>query len=284
VPLIVITHWTTISTGINNLNSMAKKEYFITKLSFREDGKLIEDIFAYEYDGNTLSEGETRLRNWMVNRANEGAQMSIMTPNPDKNKQWVRGNPFRYENGYFNWSHELPKHSTRRKTFVSYYHHDDQEYREKFERLFGDLIVSKSVNYGDIDTDNSDEYIKQLIQKDYLMDTTVLVVLIGPKTKCRKHVDWEISGAISSRVGGNSGLMGILLPSHPDYGPNKTFSAKNLPERLVANLASGYAALYDWTDDRVKMQQYINAAFIGKNETDKIRNKAIPQMDKDTCS
>jgi hypothetical protein len=40
------------------------------------------------------------------------------------------------------------------------------------------------------------------------------VVLIGPKTKCRMHVDWEIAGAISSRVGGNSGLVGILLPNH----------------------------------------------------------------------
>jgi hypothetical protein len=41
--------------------------------------------------------------------------------------------------------------------------------------------------------------------------------------------------------------------------------------------------LYDWTDDRIKMQQYIENAFNGKSETEKIRNKSIPQMDKDTC-
>lgn len=262
---------------------MANKEYFITKLSFREDGKLIQDVFAYEYDGQTLSDGETRMRHWMVNRIEEGAQISIMTPSPDQNDIWDRGKPFTYEGGYFKWSHKLPEHTTKRKTFVSYYHKDDQTYRERFERLFGDLIVSKSVEKDDIDSDNSDEYIKQLIQKDYLADTTVLVVLIGPKTKCRKHVDWEIAGAISSRVGGNSGLIGILLPSHPDYGEGKSYNAENLPKRLAANLTSGYAKLYDWTEDRVLMQKRIEDAFAGKSEIDKIRNKSIPQMDEDTC-
>lgn len=27
------------------------KEYFITKLTFREDENLIQDVFSYEYDG-----------------------------------------------------------------------------------------------------------------------------------------------------------------------------------------------------------------------------------------
>ena len=110
-----------------------------------------------------------------------------------------------------------------------------------------------------------------------------MVVLVGPKTKCRKHVDWEISGAISTRVGGNSGLIGILLPSHPDYGEGVKYSAENLPERLVANIESGYAKLYDWTEDRLKMQTFIETAFHGKSDTEKIRNKSIPQMDEDTC-
>lgn len=260
---------------------MANKEYFITKLSFREDGKLIEDVFAYEYDGTTLSDGEDHLRQWMVNRTNEGSQISIMTP--DEKGIWQRGKPFTYTNGYYSWEHKLPLNITKRKTFVSYYHKDNQGDRTKFENLFGDLIVSKSVEKGDIDSDNSNEYIKQLIQKDYLADTTVLVVLVGVKTKCRKHVDWEIAGAISTRIGGNSGLIGILLPSHPDYGADKKYNSANLPKRLAVNLESGYAKLYDWTDDRVKMQQWIEDAFKGKDDTEKIRNKSIPQMDEDTC-
>jgi hypothetical protein len=262
---------------------MANIEYFVTRLSFREDGQLIRDVTIYEYDGQSLDNGTTQNRQWMVDKVTAGYQISIMTPNPDVPDGWKRHNPFTYSGGYFSWEFKLPLNDTKRKTFVSYYHKDNQADRAKFANLFGDLIVSKSVEDGDIDSDNSDEYIKQLIQKEYLSDTTVLVVLVGPKTKCRKHVDWEISGAISTRVGGNSGLIGILLPSHPDYGDGKKCNLDNLPKRLAANLESGYAKLYDWTDDRVKMQHYIENAFNGKSETVKIINKSIPQMDKDTC-
>lgn len=44
------------------------------------------------------------------------------------------------------------KKDTRRKVFISYYHKDDQYYRNRFEDLFGHLIMSKSVEPGDIDT------------------------------------------------------------------------------------------------------------------------------------
>ncbi len=218
----------------------------------------------------------------MVNRINEGANISIMTPKADIKNEWKRGRPFAYNNGLFSWEMALPKNITKRKTFVSYYHHDDQEYRNKFENLFGDLIVSKSVEYNDIDSENSDEYIKQLIQKDYLADTSVLAVLVGPKTRCRKHVDWEISGAISTRIGGNSGLIGILLPSHPDFGSDK-YHASNLPARLAANVKSGYAMLRDWTEDREQMQMWIEEAFANKRDTEKRITTSIPQMQKDTC-
>ena len=262
---------------------MATKEYFITKLSFREQGDFIQDVFAYEYDGHQLSEGEDHQRQWMVNRIIEGSQISIMTPDPDKKEMWKRGDPFNYKEELFSWAFKLPKNITKRKTFVSYYHNDDQHFRERFENIFADLIVSKSVEEGDIDSDNSDDYIKQLIQKEYLSDTTVLVVLVGPKTKCRKHVDWEIAGALNKKVGDNyAALMGILLPDHPDFGSDK-YHANNLPERLAANVKSGYALLRDWTEDRVILQEWMELAFSKRNESDKIINKSIIQMDEDIC-
>jgi hypothetical protein len=177
----------------------------------------------------------------------------------------------------------MPKILTKRKTFISYYHYDDQGYRDEFENLFGDLIVSKSVEYGDINSDNSDGYIKQLIQKEYLQDTTVLVVLIGSKTKCRKHVDWEISGALNKKVGDNyAGLLGILLPSHPDFGTGK---AKHnlMPARLSDNLKTGYAIIRNWTEDRAKMQSYIEEAFSNRTAKSEKRVNSRVQMDEDTC-
>jgi hypothetical protein len=262
---------------------MANKEYLITKLSFREDEKLIKDVFAYEYDGTTLSSGENQLRDWMVNRTNAGSQISIMTPNPNEKDKWVRGKPFTYNNGFYSWGNKLPKNITKRKTFVSYYHKDNQSDRTKYANLFGDLIVSKSVEAGDIDSDNSDGYIKQLIQKDFLADTTVLVVLIGAKTKCRKHVDWEISGALNLKVGGNnSGLLGIILPSHPDFGTGKA-THNLMPARLDDNFKSGYAIIRDWTDDRVLMQSYIEQAFDNRTAKANERVNSRIQMEKDTC-
>lgn len=262
---------------------MTNKEYLVTKLSFREDGQLIRDVTVYEYDGQNLDNGATQNRQWLVNMVTLGYQISVMTPNAAAKGKWIRGNPFTYEGGYFKWPIKLPLNNTKRKTFVSYYHKDDQENRTKFENLFGDMIVSKSVEYGDIDTGNSHEYIKQLIQKEYLSDTTVLVVLIGPKTKCRMHVDWEISGALNLKVGdSNTGLLGILLPSHPDYGTgNATYDL--MPSRLSDNFKTGYAIIRDWTDDRVKMQSYIEEAFAKRSSMADKRTNSRIQMDKNTC-
>lgn len=259
------------------------KDYLITKLSFKDDQKLIQDVFAYEYDGKILSEGESQSRDWIVSKVIAGDQISIMIPNQTERGKWIRGKSFIYSNELFSWGISLPLNITKRKTFVSFYHKDNQDYREKFENIFGDLVVSKSIEDGDIDSDTSDEYCKQLIQKEFLADTTVLVVLVGAKTKCRKHVDWEISGALNRKVGdSHAGLLGIKLPDHPDYGTGKhTYDL--LPARLSDNLKSGYAIIRDWTDDRVKMQSYIEEAFSNrKNKSDNRVNARI-QMNTNLC-
>ena len=109
----------------------------------------------------------------------------------------------------------------RHKVFVSFYHEDDDKYRRKWDETTSEIFINKSVGKGEIDSDNSDDYIKRLIREQYLDDASVLVVLVGPNTRDRKHVDWEISAALNKKVGGYSGLMGLLLPTHPDY-PKKT--------------------------------------------------------------
>lgn len=258
-------------------------EYFVSKLSFSEDEKLIQDVFVHEYNGEKLNPIDVKSREWMVSQVATGHKISTMTPNPNDTNKWIRGKEFSYVNNLFSWDRALPKNITKRKTFLSYYHRDNQDYRDRFERLFHDLIVSKSVNDGDIDSDSSDEYIKQLIQKEYLYDVTVLVVLLGAKTFCRKHVDWEISAALNYRVGDKySGLIGILLPSHPDYNTNQ-YKRANLPQRLAANIDSRYAKIYNWTEDRAKMQAYIEEAFANRSNDNKIINKAIAQMNRNLC-
>jgi hypothetical protein len=164
------------------------------------------------------------------------------------------------------------KNNTRHKVFISYYHKDDQYYRDSFETLFGHLFADKSVKPGDIDSDDSDEYIKRLIQEDYIEDTSVLVVLVGPKTYCRKHVDWEISAALNKKVGGYSGILGLCLPTHPDYVKDK-YNASIVPPRLVDNLKSGYAKFYNWSEDENKIKKWVEEAFQARiDKADKIDN------------
>jgi hypothetical protein len=115
-----------------------------------------------------------------------------------------------------------------------------------------------------------------------LCDTTVLVVLIGPKTKYRKHVDWEISGALNLKVGDKfAGLLGIKLPTHPDYGTGQT-TYDLIPGRLADNFKSGYAVIRDWTEDRVKMQEYIEHAFANRTTNAENRENSRIQMSNNT--
>ena len=95
----------------------------------------------------------------------------------------------------------------KRNVFVSYYHSDDQAKKEKFDYLCKDFIINQSVMIDEIDDDNSDDYINRLINEEHMKDTTVLVVLLGRNTKYRKHVDWEISGALNLKVGDRSRLQ-----------------------------------------------------------------------------
>lgn len=262
-------------------------DYGITKISFNDKG--IETISCAEIDSfkRQVGDFQTHDRNWFKQKLRNGKTFCKLIR--EKNGKYTILDDIIQYDVYRDiislggqGATKLPQNITKRKTFLSYYHKDEQ-YKRYYENLFDDLIVNKSVQKGDINSDNSDEYIKQLIQKDYLYDTTVLVVLLGDKTKHRKHVDWEISGALNYKVGDHyAGLLGIVLPTHPDYGkPNYQKIYSNFPKRFWANYESGYAVMIDWTEDRVFMQNAIEKAFRQRANNDKRRN-SIPQMQRNT--
>lgn len=82
----------------------------------------------------------------------------------------------------------------KRKVFISF-HHADEWYRNEFNRLWGDQFIGTDVKLGDIDTENSEDYTKRLIQVDHIVNSSVVVALYGTHTRKRKHVDW---GTIAS--------------------------------------------------------------------------------------
>lgn len=179
-------------------------------------------------------------------------------------------------------SPSLRSYLTRRRVFISF-HSKDMYYKNRFEQLFGHLFINKSVKFGGIDSDLDDAYVKRLIHEDYLTDSSVCVVLVGPETYCRKHVDWEIAAALNKKVGGYSGLLGLCLPNHPDYYRD-VYNADRVPLRLVKNLQSGYARLYNWTEDGDSIKSRVESAFRDRvTKSDKILNLSIPQFKYNRC-
>jgi len=257
-------------------------DYWVSKVKWDENSKNIVSMMIHKNNAGNVATGEEINRNWIVQKLQSGYILQCIYRTEDI--KWTIGSQLRLENGSLKWNDTLPLIQTKRKTFISYYHYDDSEYKKKFLNLTSDLIVSKSVEEGDISSDVSDEYVKQLIQKGYLYDTTVLVVLIGAKTKCRKHVDWEISGALNRKVGDSyAGLLGLLLPSHPDYGKD-TYNGSLVPERLYDNLQSGYAVIRDYTTDRKKLQEYIELAYKNRRSKADDRVNSRIQMQRNSCN
>ena len=137
----------------------------------------------------------------------------------------------------------------RHKVFISYYHKDDQEWKDRFKRMMGDRIVDWSVNIEDI-ADNSSPTADTLrrIREERLAQATVTVVLIGPCTWQRKYVDWEIGATLrDTDKNPRCGLIGILLPTHPNFN-QREFNPRLIPPRLSDNCGgtNAFAKIYDW--------------------------------------
>lgn len=157
----------------------------------------------------------------------------------------------------------------RHKVFVSYHHANDQLYRNHFEKLFSDahdIMVSKSVQIGEIDPNLPTDSVRQKIRDEYLRDSTVTVVLVGSETWKRKHVDWEIGSSIRhTAFNQRSGLLGILLPTHRDCWGD-TYDPRKIPPRLHDNIECGFAKLYGWNEDPLVVQMWIHESFERRNK------------------
>ena len=142
---------------------------------------------------------------------------------------------------------------SKHKVFISYRHRNERYYpydadacyKKELEQRLSLFCINKSVENNEYDTDLSDEYIKRLIREEKVSDSSVIIVLCGPETWSRKHVDWEIYAGLRASVNGRSGLIGVLLPNHPDYVWNN-YSYDRIPPRLADNVKSGYANVYKW--------------------------------------
>lgn len=158
--------------------------------------------------------------------------------------------------------------TNRHKTFISYHHANDEQYKNAFMKIFADIhdvIIPWDVEIGDIDPNLKTETIRQKIRDEYLRDSTVTIVLIGTQTWQRKHVDWEISSSIrDTEFNPRAGLLGIFLPSYP-LTDNK-YNPYTVPPRLYKNVECGFAKLYKWSNNSDEIQKWIHEAFERRNK------------------
>lgn len=112
----------------------------------------------------------------------------------------------------------------RHRVFISYYHHDDQRYKDylikmqefnietmQMQSIFEDFSVhEKEID----DAGLSSEQIRRIIRDEYIKDATVLILLCGENTKKRKHIDWELHAAMyDSPANRQMGIIVINLPT-----------------------------------------------------------------------
>jgi hypothetical protein len=161
--------------------------------------------------------------------------------------------------------YQIPRH----RVFISF-HHQDQVYKDWFVHMMGSDIVDESVGDGDIDNDNLDtDTIRQWIRDNFIRDATVTIVLIGPCTWQRKHVDWEIGSSLrATRLNSRCGLLCILLPNHPDAEAAK-YRLNLVPPRVADNVGGDdpYAVVYRWSYNPIEIRDWIHRAYERRTRT-----------------
>lgn len=113
----------------------------------------------------------------------------------------------------------MTDNTPRHKVFISYYHTDDQWYKDELLRQNvtsgSGIFLDLSVHEDEIDdTYLTNERIRQIIRDDYIKDSTVLILLCGENTRYRKHIDWEIHAAMfNTQKNPQMGILVINLPT-----------------------------------------------------------------------
>ena len=175
----------------------------------------------------------------------------------------------------------MASNTPRHNVFISY-HDEDREHKDRFVRNMGDSMIDYSVQVDDIDDTNLQvDTIRRYIRDDYIADATVTIVLVGPCTWQRKHVDWEIGSSLrDTRNNSRCGLLGILLPHHADHGES-TYRPHLVPPRLADNCISDdpFASIHDLPGSRIEEQvrSWIHRAFL-RRRRDPSPDNSRPQF------
>ncbi len=109
------------------------------------------------------------------------------------------------------------------KTFISYKHSEAKELRDRIiDALGDDAIYYKGETSDSPDlTDTSTENIKKNL-RDMMYDTSVTIVIISPRMKESKWIDWEIEYCLKhetrkERTSHTNGIVGVIMKQNGNY-------------------------------------------------------------------
>lgn len=132
------------------------------------------------------------------------------------------------------------------------------------DRSWADQCAALLQNSGaSVHTDRSsikpgEEFQRRL--QEAILQTTHVLVLIGPRTRLSQSVDREIELGTESREDGpGAGVIGIILPSHEDFS-RPYYDPENIPVRLHDLVQNEYALLRKWTDSPDELSRWLDEA------------------------
>jgi len=154
---------------------------------------------------------------------------------------------------------------TKRKVFISYHHRNDQDWFDYFTTKFSeqyDIISDRSLD-GRIRSDDP-EYVDRRIREDFIVGSSVTIVLCGTETWKRKYVDWEICSTLHHK----HALLGVGLPRH-----TKQDGLVVVPSRLHDNITNRYAYWTMWQEDPAMLKREMETAIAYSQDKTLIRNQ-----------
>lgn len=146
------------------------------------------------------------------------------------------------------------------RVFVSFYHRDDQSYKDALVKWAKEheVFIDGSVDIGDIPDEWNDQKIRETIRDEYLRDTSVTILLVGPNTRHRKHVDWEIySSMYDGKKNKRSGIIVVMLPEtncdgcHIPYANEKSKIYPEITNWVKVNSRNEYEQRYPDMPERI---------------------------------
>jgi hypothetical protein len=119
------------------------------------------------------------------------------------------------------------------KTFISYKYNEAQKLRDDIINALGDdatYYKGETSDSPDL-TDTSTENIKKNL-KDMMYDTSVTIVIISPKMKQSKWIDWEIEYCLKeitrkNRTSHTNGVVAVVMKYNGGYSWLKSTTSKS---------------------------------------------------------